>query len=200
MPALPAAAQRPIRQDGDVPDLAGQTLVPEQQAAVFDDASANAGADGDVDQMLVSASRAKFPLAQGSHVGIVAQQGGHLEAVVNDLRQRQIGPSGDIGRGIDDARPRVGRPGSGHANGRALCHRPARWLRCRSIRRSIGDLILGPGGDALLGDGLCYHSQDTALRAAESRQCRRQYRYPYAQNYSIICVKQIDADDRFAVR
>ena len=56
MAALAAAAQRAIGNDSDMAQLGSQTVYAQQELIVDDDAAADAGADGNVDQVMVPLS------------------------------------------------------------------------------------------------------------------------------------------------
>src|SRR5262249_34665280 len=108
---VPAATQRACRIDDRVPDLARGTLRAAVQFPVDDDAAADAGADGDVDEVPYALPGAERQLAEGGGVGVVLQPGADARALVHDLRQRDVAPAFELRRcgnnavlGIDPTR------------------------------------------------------------------------------------------------
>ena len=84
---------------------------------IDDDACSDAGADGDINHMMMPLPGAKFPFSQGSQVGIVAQYYRSVEMFIQIAAQGNVLPSWDIGSFEDNASIGINRPGSGNADG-----------------------------------------------------------------------------------
>ena len=101
-PRLPQSHWGPVAQDGDMPEFAGISVAAAVDFAVDDDARADAGADGVVDDVAAVFARAKSKFSQCAHVGIVVDYCGYAEVLFDNFRQWAIVPSRDVG-GVDDA-------------------------------------------------------------------------------------------------
>jgi hypothetical protein len=65
-------------------DLTRESAAPQKQVAIGNNAPTYTGADGDIDQVLVSSASAKGPLSQDSGVAIVDQAYGHFQSFLKD--------------------------------------------------------------------------------------------------------------------
>ena len=68
-----AAAQGSVIHHRDVPQLGRQAVRPKEQSTILDHATSDAGADGEVDQVIGAHAGAVAPFGQGGQVGVVAQ-------------------------------------------------------------------------------------------------------------------------------
>ena len=83
-------------------EFAGISVTSAVDFAVDDNARANAGADGVVDDVAIVFARAKGKFSQCAHVGIVVDYCGYAEVLFDNFWQWAIVPSSDVG-GVDDA-------------------------------------------------------------------------------------------------
>ena len=103
---------------------------PPTHPAVDDDAAADPGADGQVDQVSDAAAGAIEVFGQGGDVGVVAEEGGPAKPLTDQGAQRDITPTGQVGRFQHHAGDRVERPG--RADARCRSHRLPAYRRCAS--------------------------------------------------------------------
>ena len=96
-PRLPQEHTGPSGWTVTCPNLAGQAAPTEQQAVLHDDAAADAGADGEIEQVVVALARAKMPFTQRSQVGIIAHKNRGSKRTANSATQQQAVPFGDVG-------------------------------------------------------------------------------------------------------
>ncbi len=115
-----AAAAHALHRDGRVAELARGAVRAVEDPAVGDDGSADAGRDGEVDEVRAVAGRPEGHLAEGGDVGVPLQEGRQAEAR-SQLRRRS-GTSTKSGPmlGVCDhhAAPRVHRTRAGDADSR----------------------------------------------------------------------------------
>ena len=74
-----AGAERPVRRDDHVADMAGHAAAAMQQTAVDHDAAADAGADRHIDEMAEAPGAAEFPLAIGGRDPVILDDDGQAE-------------------------------------------------------------------------------------------------------------------------
>jgi hypothetical protein len=96
--ARAAAAQRAVGQNGHVPDLARAVVDAVDEFAAHDDAAADAGRDGYVDEMLEPSARAVAVLAERGRVGVVVEQHGHAEALFEQRDDGELVPARKVRR------------------------------------------------------------------------------------------------------
>ena len=87
--ARAAAAQRPVRPDDDVTDVAGVAAEAVQQAAIEDDAAAHAGRDDHAEHVVGAAPGAAPALAECQCLGIVVDDARQVEGGGETLAQRK---------------------------------------------------------------------------------------------------------------
>ena len=81
----------------------GQPAATEQQAVITDHAAADAGADSQIQNMVMALRNPEAPFTQRSKVGIVANPGGYAEALFQFGTNREVFPASDVRRGKNDA-------------------------------------------------------------------------------------------------
>lgn len=94
---LPAAAVAagtavPAGDDLHVAELAGHAVLAALDLAVLEDRAADAGAERDHDEVLLTAARAEAPLGPGRGVGVVVDHDGDGEACLEGVAERLVAP------------------------------------------------------------------------------------------------------------
>jgi hypothetical protein len=110
MATTPAAAQRPVRVDRDVAELAGHPIGSVEQPPVGHNRPADAGRHSHVDEVGLPASGAVRGFAERGHVRVAVEERGHAERAFDRVCQRDVVEVGaEIGWLDDDAGTRVHR-------------------------------------------------------------------------------------------
>src|SRR5215216_5965158 len=104
MPILTTTAQRSIRVDDHMTQFCAHAAESLQETSIADHAATDAGADGEVDQIVVSFAGAVLPLCQPGHIRIVIQINWYTKTFSKFRSQRKIHPFGDIRRVEDGTR------------------------------------------------------------------------------------------------
>lgn len=117
MSVVPASARRTVRVNGHMSDLGAHAAKTLNQVVVADDAAADAGADGEIDQVVVPLARAKFPLGKPCHVGIVVKIYRDAEMLGEFGTHREVSPFFDVGCFEDRSGVRVEWTRGCNANG-----------------------------------------------------------------------------------
>ena len=89
---VPAAAQPPVRDDPDVPGLAGHAPAAAVQLAADDDGGADPGPDRDQHHVAVSARGAEPRLGPGRGVRVVLDHDRAAESLLDPLLERLVAP------------------------------------------------------------------------------------------------------------
>ncbi len=95
----------------------GHAAIALDQDVVADGGAAYTGADGQIDQVVMTLPGSIAPFAQKGQVGIVAQENGDLVFAGKQFGQGIVRPGGDVGGFDDDAGVRVERAGGGDGDG-----------------------------------------------------------------------------------
>ncbi len=151
MTADAARANGPAGEDGNMTEFGGHAAVTLHQDISDDGGPAQAGADGQVNQVVVTLAGAVLPFSQEGQVGIVPQEDGNLVLALEQLRQGIIRPGGDVGGLDDDAGVGVERAGGGHGDGVDGVLRPGGVDE--GGQAVVGALFHAAGGGTLDGDG-----------------------------------------------
>ncbi|BAF60914.1 hypothetical protein PTH_2733 [Pelotomaculum thermopropionicum SI] len=101
-----ATADRSVRQDGHVADLAGTVRRAAVKLPVQDQAAAHACADGDVNHIAAAPAGPENMLAKGGQVGIVIQQNRQGKPFLQDLPDGNVIPA-QVGGKMNDSPGRV---------------------------------------------------------------------------------------------
>ncbi len=99
-PLAAAAAEQPVGDDADVAELGGDAEPAAAQLVADDDAAAEAGAERDADDVVVALARAEAVLAPGGGVGVVLDDDGQADALLDLVLERLVAPV-DVGREED---------------------------------------------------------------------------------------------------
>jgi hypothetical protein len=98
---IAAGASRTIHVNGHVPDLGGASPRSEEEAIGFDDATADTGANGDVDEVRASSPRSKLVLGERREVRIIPDLDRNAQLVFEDRLKRDVPPASQIRRTVD---------------------------------------------------------------------------------------------------
>ena len=101
--AVAAAADQPVLDHARVPDLAGNPGDAAVEAAADDQPDADPGREAQVDDVAAAATGAEDVLAHGAGVGVVLDQDGHPEPVLELLGRPDPIPAGQDPFAADDA-------------------------------------------------------------------------------------------------
>jgi uncharacterized cofD-like protein len=152
-----------------MPQFGSQSVPAEEELVIGDDPAADAGADGQVEQIPAALARAKPPFSQRSQIGVIADEDGQVQGICQPLTQREFVHIGDVG-GIDHALLSVGETSSGNPEGKDF---PLGWGHIPQSRNQPFDgCAVTPGGDFQVGDrgeAVFKKGGGAYLRAAEIR-------------------------------
>src|SRR5512133_1969998 len=96
MTSVTASAERTIRQHSDVPHFTCTTLRADQHAIIHNKSAAKAGANGEIDQIMVPHPGAVLPLTKCGQVGIVAEDDGGFMALFHYWSKRDVNPASHV--------------------------------------------------------------------------------------------------------
>src|ERR1043166_7476793 len=91
---------------GQMPNLRRSPPAAAVNFAVDDEAAADAGADGDVEDRRQSLAGAEECLGEAGDVGVVAEHGGAADESRDPVAEREAVPAGDLVR-LDDGARRI---------------------------------------------------------------------------------------------
>ena len=103
-----------------MPELAGHAIAAAHDAAVENDASADARAERQQHQVVHVTARSEPLLTERRRVGVVLQDDGRAEPLVDFIAQRKAFERWQVRRVLDDAFFQTDEAGNGHADARAL--------------------------------------------------------------------------------
>ena len=110
-------AQTPPVVDARLPQLPGGAGRPAQKFSVHDQAAANAGAEGQADQMSFSFSGAQLPFRISHAVGVVFHVYGQSAGGLEHVPYRNVVPAGHVGKRINGPLVKIDEPRHSHADG-----------------------------------------------------------------------------------
>ena len=110
-------AQAPPVVDARLPQLPGGAGRPAQKFSVHDQAAANAGAEGQADQMSFSFSGAQLPFRISHAVGVVFHVYGQSAGGLEHVPYRNVVPAGHVGKRINGPLVKIDEPRHSHAEG-----------------------------------------------------------------------------------
>ena len=127
---MAAAAGGAAEADRDVAELAGEAAGAAEQPPAGDDAAADPGRDGEVDELVAAAAGAEGALGEGGDVGVALDRDRQAEVALQRRRQLQAAVAGaEVGRAEEDAALGVERADGGDAD-------PGQ--RGERVRRQVG--------------------------------------------------------------
>ena len=103
--------------DGGLADLACAVAVAADELVVDDDAAADAGAEGEADEVFHAPAGAAFPFGEGHAVGVVVDGDGEGDLGFEEGFEGDLVPAGDVGELGDDAFFEVDEAGHADADG-----------------------------------------------------------------------------------
>ena len=155
-----ATAARAIHGQGNVTQFGGVAVGPAHEATVDDGAAADAGGDGDVDDVLLALAGPEEVLPQGGGVAVVVDAGREAAERLAQFAFNGIaGPTGQVGRAIHAATDGVQRARRSDADG-AEVGRP---------QLEVGQELVGGGADARDRLGGAFFGQGLDAAGAEDR-------------------------------
>ena len=80
-----------------MPQLGSQATMAQKKLVIYNYAPANASADREIDQMMMSLPGAVLPLTEGAQVCIIANSNRRLKSIFQNLAKWQVLPALDIG-------------------------------------------------------------------------------------------------------
>ena len=111
-----AGTDRPIRENGDMPKLGGHAAAAFDQLVAADHSAADAGADGEINDIVMAFAGAIQPFPQDCQVGVIPDISRDVVFLRKQFGQGIICPGGDVGSFDDDAGIGIKRPGYGRAD------------------------------------------------------------------------------------